>query len=41
VKKILKLSVDPHGKDAQEAEVVIDTTVQEENIIFSARVKLH
>jgi IS5 family transposase len=41
VKKILKLSIDLHGKDAQEAEVVIDTTVQEKNITFPTDVKLH
>ena len=41
VKKILKLSIDLHGKDAQEAQVVIDTTVQEKNITFPTDVKLH
>ncbi len=41
VKKILKLSIDLHGKDAREEEVVIDTTVQEKNITFPTDVKLH
>ena len=41
VKKILKLSIDLHGKDAREKEVVIDTTVQEKNISFPTDVKLH
>jgi len=41
VKKILKLSIDLHGKDAQETQVVIDTTVQEKNITFPTDVKLH
>jgi len=34
VKKIMNLSIDIHGKDAQEAQVVIDTTVQEKKIPF-------
>ena len=41
VEKILKLSIDLHGKDAREEEVVIDTTVQEKNISFPTDVKLH
>jgi IS5 family transposase len=41
VKKILKLSIDLHGKDAQGARVVIDTPVQEKNITFPTDVKLH
>jgi IS5 family transposase len=41
VTRILKLSIDLHGKDAQEAQVVIDTTVQEKNITFPTDVKLH
>jgi IS5 family transposase len=41
VKRILKLSIDLHGKDALEAEVVIDTTVQEKNITFPTDVKLY
>jgi IS5 family transposase len=41
VKKILKLSIDLHGKDTQEAQVMIDTTVQEKNITFSTDAKLH
>jgi IS5 family transposase len=41
VLKILKLSVDLHGKAAKEAEVLIDTTVQEKNITFPTDVKLH
>lgn len=39
VTKILKLSIDLHGKKAKEAEVLIDTTVQEKNITFPTDVK--
>lgn len=37
---ILKESIRLHGKDAQESEVVVDTTVQEKNITFPTDAKL-
>ena len=39
--KILKMSVDLFGKEAQESEIQIDTTVQEKNITFPTDTKLH
>lgn len=41
VQKILQISIELHGKQAMEKEVVIDTTVQEKNITFSTDVKFH
>lgn len=41
VKKIFAISIKLHGKEAQESEVVVDTTVQEKNITFPTDVKLH
>lgn len=41
VEKILQVSVKLHGKRAQEATVVIDTTVQEKDITFPTDAKLH
>ena len=37
---IFKQSIDIHGEDAKEAEVVVDTTVQEKNITFPTDTKL-
>jgi len=39
--KILKNSIDIHGKSACENEVVVDSTVMEKNITFPTDVKLH
>ncbi len=41
LEKILKMSIDLHGKNSLEKEVVIDTTVQEKNITYPTDVKLH
>lgn len=41
LEKILKMSIDLHGKHSLEKEVVIDTTVQEKNITYPTDVKLH
>jgi IS5 family transposase len=41
VKRILKISIEMHGKSSMEEEVLIDTTVQEKNITFPTDVKLH
>lgn len=41
LEKILKISIDLHGKESLEKEVVIDTTVQEKNITYPTDVKLH
>ncbi len=41
VKKILQISIDLHGRKAEEKEVVVDTTVQEKNITFPTDVKLY
>jgi transposase, IS5 family len=41
VKRILKISIDLHGKSSMEEEVLVDTTVQEKNITFPTDVKLH
>jgi transposase, IS5 family len=39
--KLLKLSIRLFGKQAEEKEVLIDTTVQEKNITFPTDTKLH
>jgi len=41
VNKILKHSVTLHGKDAKDAHVSVDTTVQEKNITYPTDTKLH
>ena len=41
VEKILKHSVDLHGKDSRDKHVSIDTTVQEKNITYPTDAKLH
>jgi len=41
VEKILKISIELHGKKAKEAEVLVDTTVQEKNITFPTDTKLY
>jgi IS5 family transposase len=41
VEKILKHSVDLHGKDGQDKHTSIDTTVQEKNITYPTDAKLH
>jgi IS5 family transposase len=41
LEKILKISIDLHGKQSLESEVVIDTTVQEKNVTYPTDVKLH
>lgn len=41
VKEILKVSIELHGKKANEAEVLVDTTVQEKNITFPTDTKLY
>lgn len=41
VEKILKVSIDLHGKRAKEKEVLVDTTVQEKNITFPTDIKLY
>lgn len=41
VKKILKVSIDLHGRKARELEVLVDTTVQEKNITFPTDTKLY
>jgi IS5 family transposase len=41
VELILKESIRINGKDAQERDVVVDTTVQEKNITFPTDAKLH
>ena len=41
VEKILKVSIDLHGKKAKEKEVLVDTTVQEKNITFPTDTKLY
>ena len=38
VEKIFAMSVALHGKDAQEKQVIIDTTVQEKNVTYPAMV---
>ncbi len=41
VEKILKYSIDIHGKDGQDPNVSIDSTVQEKNITYPTDAKLH
>lgn len=41
VEEIFKSSIEIHGKDAMEKEVIQDTTVQEKNITFPTDSKLH
>ena len=41
VEKIFKVSIELHGKRAQEKEVLVDTTVQEKNITFPTDTKLY
>lgn len=41
MEKILKVSIDLHGRKANEAEVLVDTTVQEKNITFPTDTKLY
>lgn len=40
VEKIFQTSVSIHGKDAQDGQIVVDTTVQEKNITFPTDSKL-
>lgn len=40
VEKIFAMSVSLHGKDAQEKQVIIDTTVQEKNVTYPTDGKL-
>lgn len=40
VQKILKHSIDKHGKDGQDKHVSVDTTVQEKNITYPTDAKL-
>ena len=41
IEKILRHSIDLHGKDAQDKHVSVDTTVQEKNITYPTDAKLH
>ena len=41
LEKIFKMSIDLHGKNSLEKEVVIDTTAQEKNITYPTNIKLH
>lgn len=41
VKKIFQVSIELHGKKAEEKEVLVDTTVQEKNITFPTDTKLY
>lgn len=41
VEKILKHSIDLHGKDSKDKHVSVDTTVQEKNITYPTDAKLH
>lgn len=41
VEKIMKQSIDLHGKDGQDKDVSIDTTAQEKNITYPTDSKLH
>ena len=41
VQMILQISIDLHGKKAQEREILIDSTVQEKNITFPTDSKLY
>lgn len=40
MEKIFQISVEIHGKQAVESEIVVDTTVQEKNITFPTDTKL-
>lgn len=40
LEKIFKMSVELHGKAAQEKDIIVDTTVQEKNITFPTDTKL-
>ncbi len=40
MEKIFQISVEIHGNQALESEIVVDTTVQEKNVTFSADPKL-
>jgi len=39
VKEIFKVSIELHGKKANETEVLVDTMVQEKNITFPTDIK--
>ena len=41
VEKILKHSIELHGKDGEDGDVSVDTTVQEKNITYPTDAKLH
>jgi IS5 family transposase len=41
VEKILKHSIDKHGKDGQDPHVSVDSTAQEKNITYPTDAKLH
>ena len=41
VEKILKHSIELHGKDAKDKHVSVDTTVQEKRITYPTDAKLH
>lgn len=41
IEKILQISIELHGKKANEPELLIDSTVQEKNITFPTDSKLH
>ncbi|GLB53895.1 hypothetical protein NBRC110019_29360 [Neptunitalea chrysea] len=41
VEKILKHSIDKHGKDGQDPDVSVDSTAQEKNITYPTDAKLH
>lgn len=41
VERILQVSIELHGKKAQEREILIDSTVQEKNITFPTDTKLY
>ena len=41
VEKILKHSIELHGKDAKDNHVSVDTTVQEKSITYPTDAKLH
>lgn len=41
IEKILKHSIELHGKDAMDKHVSVDTTVQEKNITYPTDAKLH
>ncbi len=41
IEKIFQMSIDLHGKNAKEKEVLVDTTVQEKNITYPTDTKLY